>query len=103
MANAPTYSDTTLIDNRKVTATAGTRVAISSTPLKVAWVDFTGLASNTNTVVVGASTVVAASGTRRGIHLNANDLYTMYDVDLANVYLDSVTDAEGVSYIAGQR
>lgn len=86
-------------DGRKTVSSAGTAEALvaSSTPCKRVHVQ--GLEANTGTVVVGGSTVVATSGTRRGIALVAGQAVTIQIDDLAKVYVDAVVTGEGVSFV----
>lgn len=84
-------------DGRKIVTAAGTRETLaSSTTVKK--VDIQALLTNTNPVVIGSSTVVAAAGTRRGVALNAGDVYSLEIDNLADIYIDAVTSGEGVSY-----
>lgn len=85
-------------DGRKVVAAAGTaeRLVSSSTPCRK--VEITAEVDNTDYVVIGDSTVVAALATRRGTPLAAGTTMTLYVHDLYNVYLDAVTSGDGVSY-----
>jgi hypothetical protein len=82
---------------RKVTVTAGTAVALSASSLPVREAVVTALETNTGVVVPGASNVAAASGTRNGPGLNAGDAVMLGPVDLADVYIDSTANTEGVS------
>lgn len=82
---------------RKVTVTAGTRVALSATSLPVKRALACAISSNTGVVVVGGSGVLAVLATRNSPFLNAGDTQDLGAVDLANVYLDSTVDAEGVT------
>ena len=86
-------------DGRKTVASAGTRERLvsSNTPCKV--VTITALIANTNEVVIGGSTVVASAGTRSGVPLFAGQSVTLYIEDLYALYIDSVTNGEGVSFI----
>lgn len=87
-------------DGRKVTASAGTAVAIaSSTACK--WVVCEALLSNTQAVAVGTSTVVAASGTSRGALLQPGASVTLPVNNLSSVYVDSRVTGEGVAFIYG--
>ena len=91
-----TNGATSLGDNRK-TVTAGSAEAIaSSTACKTVFI--TALLSNTGVVVVGGSTVVAAVLTRRGIPLQAGDSIVIKTDNLADIYIDSMTTGEGVSF-----
>src|SRR3990167_5920182 len=89
---------TSLGDNRKTVTTPGTAVALAaSTSCKRVHVQ--ALAENTDVVVVGGSTVVAASGTRRGVALTPFNTITIQVDNLADVFIDSIVSAEGVSFI----
>lgn len=94
----PIYQNiTTIADGRTTVTTAGTRVALaSSTACKN--VAITAITSNTGIVVVGGSTVVAALATRRGTPLYAGDTIC-FDIDnLADVFIDSTVNGEGVTF-----
>lgn len=85
-------------DGRKTISAAGTAEALvgTATPCKKAVI--TALAGNTDTVVVGASTVVAALATRRGTPIEPGDSFWFPFEDLADVYIDSEVNGEGVSF-----
>jgi hypothetical protein len=85
---------------RKVVTTHGTRVPLAATAGTIAArLIITALKSNTNLVAVGGVAVVAAAGTEQGVLLKATDQpLELSGVDLSRVYIDSITDGEGVSY-----
>jgi len=84
-------------DGRKVVTTAATRVTLaSSTTAKV--VIITAETDNTDYIVVGGSTVVAALATRKGTPLNPGDSVTLEVDDLADVYLDAMVSGEGCTF-----
>ena len=90
-------------DGRKEVATAGTAEALSATSLDVTIVTICGETNNTGTVVIGASTVVAAVATRRGIPLDASDCYTYQleskrTMNLNQIYVDTTVSTDGVTY-----
>lgn len=87
----------TIGDGRKVVTTAGTAVALASTTA-VKRVYIQAEIDNTGVIVVGASTVVASLSTRRGIALNAGDVLTLDIDDLADVYIDSTVNGDGVTF-----
>ena len=89
---------TSVADGRKVTVTAGTRVALSATSVPVISVDVTAETNNTGVVVVGGVTCVEAVATRRGTPLNAGDTKTYLNVDLKDVYIDAAVDTDGVTF-----
>ena len=85
-------------DGRKVVATAATRVTLAaSTTCK--HVTITAETNNTDIVVVGGATVVAALATRQGTPLYPGDTYDLDIDDLADVYLDAMVSTEGVTYV----
>lgn len=86
-------------DGRKVVAAAGTAEALEDSPHEVEVVIIAAETNNTGVIVVGASTVVAALATRRGIPRNAGDPITLYFVDLNKVYLDATVSGDGVTYL----
>jgi hypothetical protein len=89
---------TSVGDGRKTVTTAGTRVALSTTT-SCKKVTIQALDTNTDAIVVGGSTVVAASATRRGIVLLPYNSFTISVDDLADIYIDSVVSGEGVTYL----
>ena len=84
-------------DGRKTVTTPGTAVALAaSTPVKE--VTCSAELDNTDVVVVGGSTVIAALATRRGTPLYPGDSITLVVDDLAIVYIDAVVATEGVTF-----
>ena len=90
---------TEIHDGRKVVTTAGTRVCLvnASTPCLCAVI--TGETDNTNPVTIGSATVVGALLTRQGIPLSAGQALVLEIDDLSKIYLDSITNGEGVTFI----
>ena len=86
-------------DGRKVVTTAGTRERLVSTNTPCKKVTIMALLENTDYIVVGSSTVVASAGSRQGIPLSAGASITLDIDDLYPVYIDSVVNGEGVSYL----
>jgi hypothetical protein len=84
-------------DGRKTVTTAGTRVALAAST-GATQVLITALDANTGVVVVGGSTVVASASTRQGTPLWARDSIALEVDDLADVYIDSTVNGEGVSF-----
>lgn len=97
------WSDSTPGDNRKTVTVAGTRERLVAASLPVKWVVIQSLRANTDFVVTGASTVVAADGSERGVSLPpaAMGTVTLYGLDLTNVWVDSVVSGEGVQFFYG--
>lgn len=95
----PIYDTYRNIDDGSLdVTTAGTAVPFSSTDQEVKKMDIQAKYSNTDMVVVGASTVVAAAATRRGVAIAPGQTITIYPTNLADVYLDAVVNGEGVTY-----
>lgn len=86
-------------DGRKTVTTAGTAERlVSSTSVRCNSVCISALSTNTGTVCVGSSAVVAAAGTRRGTPLAASESVTYTAADLSLIWLDVTVNGEGVSY-----
>lgn len=89
-----------LIDGRKTVTTAGTAEALSTDATHTRSITICAETDNTGVIVVGASTVVAALGTRRGIPLNAGDSITVNVNSLKDVFLDTTVNGDGVTFYA---
>jgi hypothetical protein len=84
-------------DGRKTVTTAGTAVQLTATGVRANSTCVTALSTNTGMICVGASTVVAAAGTRRGTPLTAGQSVT-FNCDPSLLYLDATVNGEGASY-----
>lgn len=89
----------TIADGRKTVTVAGTAEPLSATSVACKKILITAETDNTDIVVVGSSTVVAALATRRGIPLYPGDPVAFGIDDVADVYIDSLVDGEGVTFI----
>ena len=85
-------------DGRKVVTTAATAEALASSTT-VRYVVITAESDNTGTIAVGGATVVAALSTRRGIPLTAGESIGFPIDNLADVYIDSTVNGDGVTFI----
>ena len=85
-------------DGRKTVTTAGTRVPLSATSVACKKVTVTAMYENTDNVVVGGSTVVAAVLTRQGTPLTPGQSIDISINDLNKIYLDAVVSGEGVTF-----
>lgn len=85
---------------RTAVTTAGTAVPLSTTATRIGSVIIQAHLTNTGTITVGDSNVVASSGSRRGITLNPGDTITIDAAQLSSLYIDSTVNGEGVSYLA---
>lgn len=86
-------------DGTKAVVSAGTAVALVATSTPCREVTIQAGIENTDTVVVGASTVVATSALRRGVGLEAGQSVTLRVTDLNLLYLDSLVNGESVSFV----
>lgn len=91
-----------IASGRKTVTTAGTRVPLSTANLPVAKVIICAETDNTNEVTVGGVDVVGALATRVGVPLKpvatGESRLELCDVDLKDVYIDAVTNTEGVTF-----
>ena len=92
----PVGSANTVGDGRKTVTTAGTAEQFTAQACK--YVIIVGLPGNTNGVVIGGSTVVAATGTRRGVVLYAEQSQRFDITNMNLLYIDSITNGEGVAF-----
>lgn len=87
----------------KTVTTAGTAVPLASSSTMVVSATIQALATNTGTVCIGGSTVLAAS--KNGTCLTAGQAMPLYAVgisrthDLAAFYVDSAVNGEGVGIL----
>ena len=86
-------------DGLQLVASAGIAEALVATSTEIRAVLVNALPENTGNVVVGSSTVVAASATRRGIALVPGSSVLLRVKDLADLYVDAVVSGEGVSFV----
>lgn len=77
--------------------TAGTRVQVSTTSVQCRMVVMNARSGNTNAVTVGDVNVVGAAATQRGITcFPGNDPITIFVSDLNLLYVDSITNGDGI-------
>lgn len=92
------YTYTTLGDGRVVSVTPATAVVFGAAqPCRR--IVATALPTNTDVVAVGASTVLAALGSRRGITLAPGQSVEVPIDDVSKLYLDAVVAGEGVTFV----
>jgi len=94
--NLNVASPTTCGDGRKIVTTAGDREQFSTQACK--YVVITAEDDNTEIVVIGGSTVVAAQATRRGILLEPSRSVVLQVSNLNLLYIDAMVSGEGVVY-----
>jgi hypothetical protein len=90
-----THSISGVGEGRKESDTSAVAIATTTACRKV---DITAELDNTDIVVVGGSSVVAVAATRTGTPLRAGDSYSLEIDDLADVYIRSVVNGEGVTF-----
>ena len=86
-------------DGRQTVTTGGTAVRLSTSSIPCARVVITAETDNTNAIAVGGDSVVAALATRRGVPLFAGDSIVVKTDNLNKIWIDAITDTEGVTYI----
>lgn len=87
----------TLGEGRKVVSSAGTAEALgASTVIKE--VLLTAELNNTGIMCVGGSGVIAAEATREGTPLDPGESMRIVTNNLANIYIDSTVNGDGVTY-----
>ena len=88
-----------LLSNRKVVATAGTAERLSATTLQAAMAIIQAETDNTGLVAIGGSNVDVTETSQEGIQLYAGEIMPpLYDIDLNNVWVDSVENGDGVVF-----
>ncbi len=85
-------------DGRKIVTTASIAVSLVSTPTPAKIVIITAETDNTGYIVVGGVNVTANLAARRGTPLVAGDSVTLYVDNLADVYIDSTVNGDGVTF-----
>ena len=88
----------TIVDGRKTITTTGTAEALVASSTTFNTLEIQALVGNTDYIMVGTSTVVATSGSERGIKLSQGMTRVFYGGDLANIYLNGIS-GDGLSYI----
>ena len=91
-------TNNTLGQGRKVVASAGTAVALS-TSVSCKSVTIQAEKNNTSDVIIGGSGVVGALLSREGIYLSPGDSVDFPIDDLSKIYIDALVSSEGVTYI----
>ena len=88
-----------MVDGRKVVASAGTAEAVTAASEPFVDCDVQAEEDNTGDVVIGSSTVVANLATRRGTLLTPSSNYHFAKSnDLANIFIDVEISGDGVIF-----
>lgn len=91
-------TNNTVGQGRKVVASAGTPVVLSSST-SCKSVTIQAEKDNTSDVIIGGSGVVGALATRQGIYLSPGDSVDFPIDNLDKIYIDALVNTEGVTYI----
>jgi len=102
---AAMFGQVTISNALKAVTTAGTRVTLTANDTLVKWATVQALSTNTGIVCFGGSTVTAS--TRSGTCLSAGlaapiSFMAGFPYNLANYYIDSTVNGEGVSITYAQ-
>lgn len=84
-------------DGRQTVTTPGTAVALAASTTCTEIIA-TAETDNTDIIVIGGSTVVAALSTRRGNPLYPGDSMSITSDNLSKVYIDAIVAGEGVTF-----
>jgi len=95
------HTTTGLGEGKKTISTAGSPETLAGS-VACKWITIEAYASNTAVVAIGGSSSLDASAAGNGITLEAKESYTVICDNLQDVYIDVLTDGEGVRYIYGK-
>lgn len=95
------HSTTEIGHGVKTVATAGTDVAIVSSVTPAKWIAIQAQTDNTGNIAVGGSGVDATEATGTGVLLAAGESIVLPINDLADIYIDSSVNGDGVRYTYG--
>jgi len=90
----------TLLDGRKEILLAGTPEKLSTVTTEISSVTVQAEEDNTGKTIVGASTVVGPTATRRGAYLAPGDSITLSITQLPFIWIDATVSTDGVTWIA---
>ena len=89
----------TIVSGRKAVTAAGTAEKLVATVTPCYRVDLSADLGNTNPVVIGGPTVVAASDAQKGIVLiPGNAPVTILTNDVSKIYVDAQTNGDAVCF-----
>jgi len=86
---------------RKTVAEGGKAVALATTTTSCVWVTITAETDNTGIITVGGKGVLSKLEERQGVPLEKGDSVTIPVGDLAQVYIDTTVNSDGVTYCYG--
>lgn len=90
----------TIVDGTAKVAVAATAVQVSAASIPCRRVEVTAFSENAGVVVVGASTVLATAGSRRGRSLAPGESVILPVQDVNMLYIDALNANDGISYVA---
>jgi hypothetical protein len=95
------FAQSTITNGLKNVTTGGTAVQLAASSTLATWVTVQAKSTNTGTICVGGSTVLAS--TRSGTCLTAGQAAPMYAVqavpyDLSLIWIDATVNGEGVAF-----
>ena len=93
------YTYTVLATGTQAVAAAGTPETLVSSSTLARMVLIQAYPGNNDNVVVGDADIVATAGSERGIVLVPGATVELRVKDLQDIYVDSVVNAEGVSFV----
>ena len=85
-------------DGRQEVAAAGTPEALAASTQPIRSLVVTACTDNTSDVTVGGSGIDGAEATRIGTPLSAGQAVSLDIDDLAKVYVDAITNDDGVTF-----
>lgn len=90
----------TIKSGRAVCTDITVAVPLSTMSYLVRRVDIQALQTNTGFVYVGDENVLSSAGGENGVSLDAREVLTLHDIDLADVFIATTVADEGVTYLA---
>ena len=89
-----------LTSGRKVVAAIGTAEVLGTSDQSIKEVLITAETDNTGVITVGNAQVIGALGTRTGTPLSPGESLNIKTPSLADVWLDTTVNGDGVTYTA---
>ena len=86
---------------RQTVKEGGKAVQLSTTTTGCNWVQVTAETDNTGIITIGGKNVVAKLEERQGLPLEKGDTATLPVGDLAQVYIDTTVNGDGVTFLYG--
>jgi hypothetical protein len=87
-----------MASGNQTVVTAGVPVKLLASATECKSIDITANYSNADMITVGGSGVVGALSGRKGVPIAAGNTYTFKITDVSNVWIDSVSSGDGVSF-----